>query len=155
MRMMHTTSLLRSRRSKSALHAYIYYVELQYPSVDTIAIDERLGPSFLWYALGKIHEARGDYNAAMNVYDVAIEAYKIALQKGYNNLLWQHREQRIYSETLDPFSRYNLPLVVLWSILGEAYMNRGDNVQAIRAFQEARVMQPSNLWLQERITELE
>ena len=141
-------------RSKSVLHAY-FYVGSQVPAVHAITIDERLGPSFLWYGLGKIHETRGDYDAAMNVYEGAIEACKTALETGKNNLLWEHQELDICSKKLDPFNPNKLPDVILWFVLGEAYKNRGDNVQAIRAFQEASVMQSSNLWLQNRINELE
>ena len=140
---------------KSVLYAYLY-IWPQDREFYAIPIDNSLAPSFLWHPFGRTLSEKGNDDAAMDVYDGAIQCYKDAISNKRTRLLWQFEERYVGSDELDVFdTKEPLPEAALWAALGESYKAKGDNAQAVEVFLKAAAMQPNNTWLQRVIGELE
>ena len=118
-----------------------------------ISVDTTIRQKFLWYSVGEAYKRVGDNAKAYDVYDSVTAQYKLALEKEFNDLSSVHNGFR--HGQIDIFWKSELPKVVLWTALGEAYGAKGDIKNSLEAFQQAYVMEPGNAWLQNLIHELE
>lgn len=146
-----------ARTDQSILYAYLAIRPSWRPSWDfDTPIDDSLSRHFLWNSLGKVYEATGAKDAAVNVYDTAITGCKSALGKEYNNLLWVYDTSFVREVEFDIFICYeSLPGKVIWSELGELYKAKHDSANALEAFKKALEMESDNSWLQSVVHELE
>ena len=120
-----------------------------------IVIDEQLFSSFLWISLAEVLNNTGEQHRVDALYDEAISAYESALQNGpANHLLWCYSSY-LGSLGLDVFeNKKQLPIEVLWTILGEAYRLKGNYLKAIHAYETAARIVSSNKWLSTTLAEL-
>lgn len=80
------------------------------------------------YSLALAHKGNGDIASAVQVYDIVIEQYYVAMEGKNHDLLWQYREPQfdLFLDVFDDGHRSPLPRAVIWSALGEVYNAKGN-----------------------------
>jgi len=110
-----------------------------------ISIDDNITSSLLWMSLAEALRELNDEVRTKGVWDKVIHAYKFAIEHGSDNeLLWIY-SSLLASRGLDPFEkRVKLPTEVLWTILVEAYVAKGDYLEAVECYVAAVEILPNN-----------
>jgi len=120
-----------------------------------ISINDNITSSLLWSSLGQTRRDLGDEAGALEIYDTVIQEYNSLINRGADNgLLWVYSSY-LASRGFDPFEkRCNLPVEILWVLLGEAYKAKGDYTQALRSYHGALQLLPDNKWLWKSLGDL-
>jgi tetratricopeptide (TPR) repeat protein len=113
-----------------------------------ISIDENITSFVLWSSVTRTMQETGKTADATGIFDAAISVYKSAIQNSSDNrLLWVY-SSFLASRGFDPFeNRNNLPVEILWTLLGEVYRAKEDYRGAVEAYESALVTLPKNKWL--------
>ena len=113
-----------------------------------ISLNDDITSSLVWSYVALALRQAGDIVGETKLYDEIINQYTEAINQGSENrLLWIYSSYN-GSQGFDPFAkRLSLPAEILWTLLGEAYKEKGDYENAINSYEHALDVLPSNKWL--------
>ena len=139
-------------------HIHLRPISLHDNHKVVVAVDKSLREGFLWHSMGIVYKAIGEDPKACEIYDTVIGQYQLALDQKSNDLVMDYTGMNPFEGKSTVFQTYvDLPVVAVWSALGEAYKARGNIKAAYGAFQKAMELEPNNEWLcsMVNVTEIE